>query len=80
MTENDAMSKLSPADLTALIGIVASLTGQIMGGAMEADDVAAFARRAAKDGLVADDAGTPELTEAYQGLIDRLRFALGERW
>jgi len=79
MTENDAMSKLSPADLTALIGIVASLTGQIMGGAMEADDLAAFARRAAKDGLVADD-GAGELVEAYERLIDRLRFALGERW
>jgi hypothetical protein len=79
MTENQAVSPLSAADLTALIGIVGRLTGQIMGGALEADDVAAFARRAAKDGLVHDDAGAPELSEAYERLIDRIRFALGER-
>ena len=79
MTENDAVSPLSAADLTALIGIIARLTGQIVGGAMDSDYVAAFAQRAAKDGLVADDAGGRELVEAYERLIDRLRFALGER-
>ena len=82
--ENEPVTALAATDLTALIGIVAQLTGLVMGGALDQQDVATFARRAAKDGLlsgdVADGAVADELTAAYERLIGRLRFALGERY
>jgi len=80
MPENEPVSALAASDLIALIGIVARLTGMVMGGALDSQDVEAFARRAAKDGLVADGASSEQLTAAYERLIGRLRFALGERY
>lgn len=80
MPDKEPVSALGAADLTALIGIVAKLTGEVMGGDLEPQVVAALAERAAKDGLVADGAHADELVAAYENLIGRLRFALGERY
>jgi hypothetical protein len=80
MPENEPVTALAASDLTALIGIVARLTGMVMAGALDAQELASFARRAAHDGLVPDGAGADELIAAFERLIGRLRFALGERY
>ena len=79
MPENEPVTALTAIDLTALIGIVGRLTGMVIGGALDDQEVTAFARRAAKDGLVGDGVSADELAAAYERLIGRLRFALGER-
>lgn len=78
MPNDEAPLPLSTADLTALIGLLARLTGLIMADGIDAHDSAAFLRRAIKDGLVDAEGGTAELTDALEGLIHRIRVALGE--
>jgi len=78
MPHDEAPLPLSAADLTALIGVLARITGLIMAGGIDAEDSAGFLRRAIKDGLVEEGGGNEDLTRALEALIDRARVALGE--
>ena len=82
MPDDKTPLPLSTIDLTALIGVLSRLTGLIMAGGIDEQDAACFLRRAIKDGLIEDEpgtaAGTAELTRALEGLIHRVRVALGE--
>ena len=76
--ETTAGSPLATADLVPLIGILARLTGLLMTDQLDAQDDAHFVQRAIRDGLLPEGASKNDLIEALEGLIARVRLALGE--
>jgi hypothetical protein len=68
-------------DVAALVGLLATLEGELMVGT-EGDALpdwaAQLADRLGRDGLVAQDAGQREVRKALNDLNHRLRYVLGE--
>ena len=71
-------SAVTPSDLAALIGLLATLEGHSMGGGIDQHLVAALLSRLESDGLVSQGASERDLRQALNDLNHRLRFALGE--
>lgn len=69
---------MTPHDLAALIGLLATLEGHLMAGDVDPHVVDHLLSRLAQDGLVSQDAGEQDLRQALNDLNHRLRFALGE--
>lgn len=80
-TDELARRPLRTIDARALIGLLATLEGELAARA-EVDEIPEWARhltrRLEKDGLLAERAGNRELRQALNDLNHRLRFALGE--
>ena len=68
-------------DVAALVGLLATLEGELMVGT-EGDALpdwaAQLAHRLGRDGLVGQDAGQREVRQALNDLNHRLRYVLGE--
>ena len=69
---------LSDADLTALLGLVVVLDGELLGGGLDPRLVERLRVRCARAGLVAETSDPADLALALSGLVDRLRYSLGE--
>ena len=69
-------------DVTALVGMLSVLEGEVWAGGAGADNIPLWAEHLAtrlrRDGLLADGAGNEALRQALGDLNQRLRFVLGE--
>ena len=72
------MDTMDDRDLTALIGILAVLEGELMSGEVSPHLAGRIRERLARVALVAPDGTDLEVRQALGGLNRRLRRALGE--
>ena len=72
-----AGSALGPRDLSALVGLLATLEGLIQAGRVDDEVAARLGRRLEADG-VSQGSGEREVRQALNDLNHRVRFALGE--
>jgi hypothetical protein len=79
MTQEEyCLRPLTSVDAAAIIGILATLNGQITVRGIDGHEFEVFRDRAIKDGIVGPDGGHYELRQALEDLTQRVRYALGE--
>ncbi|MEP6665835.1 MAG: hypothetical protein ABJA81_05255 [Nocardioidaceae bacterium] len=79
-TDSLAPRRAQTCDVAAVVGILATLEGELM-VASDGDDLpdsAASLHRLHRDGLLGEDAGQREVRQALNELNHRLRYVLGE--
>ena len=76
--DGEAPRPLVRQDAEALIGVAAVLEGHLVAGDLDPHVVGSLNRHLHGAGLVAADAGPPELRVALTNLNHRLRYSLGE--
>jgi hypothetical protein len=81
-TLEEAPRRPTVRDVSAIVGLLAVLEGEVWGADTGDDRVPEWARRLGarlgRDGLISADAGNEELRRALGDLGQRMRYVLGE--
>jgi hypothetical protein len=79
MTQDESCPRpLSKVDAAAIIGVLATLNGEITVRGIDGHEFEMFRDRAVSDGMVSPGEGHYELRQALEDLTQRVRYALGE--